>query len=297
MEFTWPIRIRVGSAFATGVILIGILSWPLGRPAEPYAAVCFETVGLSDALVLAAVAFAAGFTAYFLSWPYGRQIGILAVPAGLAVWSLRGGSMADLLKLHPELEQRETLLAAFKWEPLLWLAIVAFGFLGVVAAAWVCGRRAAEPAKKDGVAKSGMYLNNAIAFAGSVLIAQFCIRLLAQDVKIHDAHLGLVVGQPAAAQIAFGVFFAFVICGFVVKKTLDSSYVWPCLASGFVSAFVLAIYVNQKVLRYLYQALPPVFFSNACAAVLPVQMVSFGVLGSVAGYWLAVRYTYWRKHS
>ena len=142
-----------------------------------------------------------------------------------------------------------------------------------------------------------MYLNNGIAFVGSVLIAQFGIRLFAQDVEMYDAHLNSVVGQPVVAQIAFGVFVSFLIAGFVVKKTLDSGYIWPCAASAFVSVFVLSLYVDKKVLNYLHQALPPVFFSNAGASVLPVQMVSFGVLGSVAGYWLAVRYSGWRKHA
>jgi hypothetical protein len=27
-----------------------------------------------------------------------------------------------------------------------------------------------------------------------------------------------------------------------------------------------------------------------------VQMVAFGALGSVAGYWMAIRFDYWRKH-
>jgi hypothetical protein len=41
---------------------------------------------------------------------------------------------------------------------------------------------------------------------------------------------------------------------------------------------------------------PAIFFSNTIIAVLPVQMIAFGALGSVAGYWMAFRYDYWRKH-
>jgi len=25
-------------------------------------------------------------------------------------------------------------------------------------------------------------------------------------------------------------------------------------------------------------------------------MVAFGTIGSIAGYWMAIRYDYWRKH-
>jgi hypothetical protein len=38
------------------------------------------------------------------------------------------------------------------------------------------------------------------------------------------------------------------------------------------------------------------FFSNAAISILPVQMVAFGTLGSITGYWLAVRYKYRREH-
>ena len=59
-------------------------------------------------------------------------------------------------------------------------------------------------------------------------------------------------------------------------------------------AFAMHGYANNT--SYLAQAWPANFFGDVAASILPVQMVAFGALGSVAGYWMAVRYDYWRKH-
>jgi len=71
---------------------------------------------------------------YFLSWPYGREIGILAVPAGLSLWAVKTGSIASLIQMNPTVNQRQAIFAAFKWEGLFWLALVAVGFVGVLTA-------------------------------------------------------------------------------------------------------------------------------------------------------------------
>ena len=141
-----------------------------------------------------------------------------------------------------------------------------------------------------------MYLNKAIAFIGSSLIAQFCIVLLAQDVRAFDNKFGSVIAQPAVGQIAFAVVVSFALAGFMAKKFFNLSYIWPALASGFVTVFSVTVYSRQDTLQYLTQRWPAVFFSNSTLSILPVQIVAFAVLGSVLGYWVAVRYGYWRKH-
>ncbi|HUW20708.1 MAG TPA: hypothetical protein VMW16_15530 [Sedimentisphaerales bacterium] len=300
MELSWLMRLRIGAAFGTGAILIGILAWPLAAPAEPFGAVSVAggAVNLGgDAIILAGLAFLSGFIAYFLCWPYGREIGILAAPGGLAVWAIRSGSMADLIRQNPTLEQRQLLLSALKWEPLFWLAIVAVGFAGVLAARRLLPRSRVEKTNAKANTKANTYLNVAIAVIFSVLIAQFAVRVFAQDVEMADRALGSVVAQPQVGQIVFAVFVAFMIAGFVVKKFLNVGYISPAISSSFVTAFSITTYVKQGVLEHLVQCWPPVFFSNSVVSVLPIQMVAFGTLGSIAGYWLAVRYSYWRKHA
>ncbi len=104
------------------------------------------------------------------------------------------------------------------------------------------------------------------------------------------------MAQPTVGQIVFAVLVSFGLAAFVVKRFLHASYIWPTIASALVTAFAISIYVKKDVLQYLVQNWPAAFFSNAVISILPVQMVAFGTLGSIIGYWAAVRYDYWRKH-
>ncbi len=288
MELSWPMKLRIAAAAAVGVLLIGILAWPF---AEPFGEV--KAMGSNGALVLVVLAFAAGFIGYFVSWPYGRQIGILAAPSGLALWAVRSGSMAGLIQLNPTAAQRLALVASLKWEPFFWLVVVAAGFAGMLVAEKLGPSKNLATQKKS-KARPGEYLNIIIALVCSAFIAQFCIRILAQDVRLLDNTLGSVVAQPAVGQIVFAVLVSFGAAAFVAKKFLNVGYIWPSISSAFVTAFIATIYGRE--VPYLVQNWPPAFFSNSVISVLPVQMVAFGTLGSVAGYWMAIRYEYWRKH-
>ena len=129
-ELSWPAKLKVAAALLAGIVLIGLLAWPLAAPVEPFRVISVPAFG--GALALMGLAFLAGLIGYFVSWPYGREIGILAVPAGLAVWAVWCGNMTELMRLAPTLAQRQALFAALKWEPIFWLAIVAAGFGGVL---------------------------------------------------------------------------------------------------------------------------------------------------------------------
>ena len=298
MQLSWPMRLRIAAAVGAGAVLVGLLAWPLAAPPEPFGAVLAGNLSFGGKITLAALAFLAGFIGYFLSWPYGREIGILAAPSGLAIWAVRCGNMANLMRLNPTVAQRQELFAAFKFEPVFWLAIVAAGFGGVLVGQKILHPKT-EPdeTQEKPNSKSNIYLNTAIALVASVLIAQFCVGIFAKDVQIFDNKLGSVFAQPAIGQIVFAVLVSFGVAAFGVKKFLNVSYIWPTIASAFVTGFAINIYVKQDVLQHLVQRWPAVFFSNAVTSILPVQMVAFGALGSIAGYWLAVRYNYWRKYA
>ncbi len=297
MELSWLMKLRIAAAVAVGVVLIGILAWPLAAPAESFGAVLSDNLSFGGAIILAVLAFSAGFIGYFISWPHGREIGILAVPSGLAIWAVRCGNMADLMRVNPSLAQRQAVFAALKWEPIFWLAIVATGFGGVLLGQKIRSRP--EPGENEEKSNSelSIYLNPIIALVGSVLIAQFCLRIFAQDVRVFDPRLGSVMAQPAVGQIVFAVLVSFGIAAFIFKKFLNVSYIWPIAASAFVTGFAITAYLKQDILQHLVGQHPAAFFCNAVTSVLPVQMVAFGTLGSIAGYWLAVRYNHWRKHA
>jgi len=187
LELSWPMKLRIAASAATGVVLIGILAWPLAAPPEPFGIVSLTAGSMTafGAVVLAALAFLAGFIAYFLSWPYGREIGILAAPAGLAIWALRSGLMVNLIRSTPPDNHLE-LFAAIKWEPLFWLAIVAAGFAGVLLAQKVKSKPEPEKTDKKANSRTNIYVSVVIALVASVLIAQLCIRAFAQNVRLFD---------------------------------------------------------------------------------------------------------------
>jgi hypothetical protein len=282
-ELSWSAKLKVTAALLAGIILIGFFAWPLAAPVEPFGVISVPVFG--KAVTLMGLAVLTGFIGYFLSWPYGQEIGILAVPAGLAVWAVRCGNMTELIRLNPTLAHRQELFALLKWEPIFWLAIVAAGFGGVLIGRHLVSRSSSF------VPRPSFLVPRIFAVVISVFIAQFCIGIFAQDVRI-----GPVVAQPSVGQIVFAVLVSFGIAAFLVKKFLDASYVWPIAASALVTGFAVITRIRQDTLQQLVERYPPALFSSSIISILPVQMVAFGVLGSIAGYWLAVRYDYWRKH-
>jgi hypothetical protein len=297
MELSWLMRLRIAAAAAVGVLLLGFLAWPLVAPAEPFGVVSTAAVSFTDAVVLVVLACIAGFVSYFLAWPYGRQIAVLAVPSGLAFWALRSGNMAGLMLQNPTAVQRQALFASLRWEPIFWLAVVAAGLGGSLLAEKI--RKTSQPNQVEEKHNSprNIYLNASLALVGSSVVAQFCLRLFTCDISFFDSKLGQVVtAQPELGQIIFAVSASFLIAAFVVKNFLNASYIWPIVASAPVTWFAITAHCKQQILQHMQAYWPAVFFPSSTVAVSPLQMVAFGTLGSIAGYWLAVRYNYWRKY-
>jgi len=340
MELTLPLKLRIAAAVAAGVFLIGIFAWPLVDSAGSFDVVLTGSLGLGAKAALLLLAVFAGFIACLICWPYGREIGILAVPSGLAVWALRTADVTAIILQNPSVQQRHELYTSLKWDPLFWLLVVAAGFAGVILGQIITlprrydvktgdegiyqrnGRfsrtllafgdygsfagHSNETAPADGhnpvnskeksPFTTGLCLRAAAAVIASVLIAQACIAIFARDVSIFDSRLGLISAQPSLGQIVFAVFLSFGLAGFVVKLLLNRSYIWPMLACAFVTTFVNAFYLKALNLQQLAETLPLVFTPHTALAIVPVQMVSFGTLGSIAGYWMAAQYDHWRRH-
>jgi hypothetical protein len=294
-ELSWPVKLKVTATLLLGVILMGLLGWPLVAPVEPFEVI--SVPALRGAVTLLGLAVLVGFIGFFLSRPLGREIGILAVPAGLAIWAVRCDNMAELMRLNSTLPQRQALFAALKWEPIFWLAMVAAGFGGVLVGQYLVSRPSSlVPSSRQAPSIQNL-VSGIIATVVSVFIAQFCIGIFAQDIRIADPKLGSVVAQPATGQIIFAVMLSFGIAGFLVKKFLNAGYIWPIVASALVTGFTVITHLKQETLRQLVERHPPAFFPSASLSILPVQIVSFGVLGSITGYWLAVRVILQRSSS
>ena len=296
MELSLLMRLRIAASVATGVILIGVLAWPIAASSLPLKAVLAADIGVGGLITLVVLSFLTGLIAYFVSWPHGREIGILAVPSGLTIWAVRSGSMDTLLQLNPTIEQRQSIYSSFILDCTFWLVLVAVGFVGVLLAQKIMSGSHKTFKRRKPDSKSVEYLSAIIALAGTVFITQFCIKMFAQDISIADDRLGSVISQPSIGQIVFAVFISFGFAAFIVKKFLDVSYIWPAIATVFLTIFITNSYVREDVLQYFVQQWPTSFFVNSVISILPIQLVAFGSLGSVAGYWMAVRYSYWHKH-
>lgn len=294
MELTWINKLRIAAVAALGIVLIGILAWPLAAPADPLLPIRASNISLPGTLLLLVLALAIGFAGYFIAWPHGREIGILGVPFGLTIWAGRSGPMRALTQALDEPAERAALVHSLLAEPFYWLLLVAAGFVGVLLAQRL--RPAPEqPATHESPSHrpvASIYVNGLIALVVSILISQFFLGVFAQNLET-SRH---AAAQPAVGQIIFAVTAAFAVAAFVVKRFLDLSYLLPAAASLFVVAFAAAFYYRAEAIERFAQTYPATCFPHSIFAIVPVQLVALGTLGSVIGFWMAVRYDWWRKH-
>jgi len=293
MELSWVNKVRIGAVAALGMIVIGWLAWPLAAPEDPMGAVRAGQVGFGGTLVLLGLAAGVGFAGFYIAWPHGQEIGILGVPFGLTVWAIRSGSMRALTQAQAELEQRQALLSSLRFEPIYWLLIVAAGFAGVLVAQ--CVAKKSKPAAmgklKECLKPEAAGMGVAAILAGA-LVALFFAGVFAQNLTTRSD----IAAQPATGQIVFAGIMAFAAAGFVVKKFFGLSYVWCALASVLVVPFAIVTHYRGDTVQQFAETQPATFYPHAVFGLLPVQLVALGALGSVLGYWMAVRYDHWRQH-
>jgi hypothetical protein len=300
MELSIITRLKITAVLLLGILVIGILAWPLVRPGDGFGTVTSFSgdISLFDIVILALLAFIVGLAAYFVSWPHGREIGILAVPAGLCIWAGRSGEMAQLLRHNLSMLQRRSVYSALRWEGFFWLAIVAVGFAGVVLAQKIVPAkpRVSFESESDKFHTKKKYLYTVTSILSSIVVAQICISLLARNTTMFDEELGVVLGQPVVAQICFAVLIAFGFAAFLSKLLLNANYIWPALGTALLNLSVMTAAGRLCIVKSLVDNWPASFHAEAVSSILPVQLVAFGTLGSVIGFWLAIRYKYWKKH-
>lgn len=294
MELTWMNKLRITAVAALGILVIGILAWPLGAPVDPEAPVRAARLGPAGMIALLVLAFGLGFVGYFVAWPHGREIGILTVPFGLMVWAARSGPMSVLMGASRQPHEREALALSLRFEPFLWLLVVAAGFAGVLMAQYL--RSSSKPSGSPpawNYHNVNAYLTGLLALVATVLIAHFFLGVFVQDVATSRNNAS---AQPAIGQILFGILSAFAVVSFLLKKFANLSYLWPAVGAAFLIGFAQALHGNAQTLRQFAETRPATFFPESGLAILPVQLIALGTLGSILGYWIAVRYDWWRKN-
>jgi hypothetical protein len=306
MELSWLMRIRIIASLAIGAVLLGFLPWNLVRPdAGGVFALLSGSISISDLLICTGLAFIAGFLSSAICTPYGAQIGIIAAPAGLAVWGLKSAPLSKFFQMAPAVQDRIQVYSKLKFEGFIWLAIAVCGFLGAITADKIFGstglatgrRKAIElPDEIKPAFRLPEFAQIVISVIGTVFVANFLINIFAANISYSDSELGSVTAQPANLQMVFAVFIAFGLCGFFAKFFLAAKAFWPAIASVPLIYYSAITYGKNDILVHLVASWPAVFFARPVMAVLPVQMVAFGCLGAVWGYWLAVNYHLWRTH-
>ncbi len=288
---TWPIKLRIAASATVGILVMGFLAWPLIAPDNRAHVVSLITAGtgLTEVLVLLLLAFVVGLVAYFLTWPYGRHIAPLAVPAGLAVWALRSQNISKLLQLNPAPDYRQHILLAIKWESFFYLALAAAGVLAVLLAQRIKSPKQNPLPDISPSAKPAAYINAALSLLASLLLAFILITAFAQNTRFDDQILGSVVAQPAKAQICFAVTAAFALITFAAAKFLKIDYLVPACATALLTPVAVTTYLRREMLACITDRWPALFFANPLLAILPVQLVAFGSVGSVIGYYIATR--------
>ncbi|RKY05985.1 MAG: hypothetical protein DRP65_12365 [Planctomycetota bacterium] len=293
-------RLRIVGAMAVGAAVVGLLGWPVAKPTDPLGAVTLigGEFTVFEIVTCGLLAFLSGVVAYFVCYPWGRQIGPLAGSTGLAIWGIRSGDMTSLLRVNHTLAKRQELYASLRWEGFFWLLIVAAGYLGVLVADKLAGPGFVEADVRNSDNRlPNKMLSNATAVVLTILITQFAIGVLAQDVKMPDSQLGLVVGQPSVGQIAFAVFISFGLAAFIAKRFLDVSFIYPAMAAAVLTFCAITFFAaKHDILEHMVQAWPVAFFTRATCAILPLQMVAFGTVGAIAGYWMASKRRHHRQH-
>jgi len=296
MELSWLMKLRIAFTAVVGVVLIGIIAWPSQSPPDPFGSLVLKEIGTNGVVTLLVMAFISGLVSYFISWPYGREIGILAVPFGLCLWAVRTGTTGALMQMNPSLEQRTEVLSAMKWEPLFWLLVIGCGFAGVVLGQGIMSRfkKSEITPKTNPTFDKFIYLIVSVVL--SVFISVICIKIFARDLGSPNNEVETVAVQPILTQNIFAVLISFGVAAFVVKLLFNVSYIWPAISCVFVTIYAVSSYMNSRVLESFVDNYPANYFPNAIISILPVQMVTFAAIGSVIGYWMAIRYDYWRKH-
>ena len=297
MELTFLMKIRIAAVCAVGILILGFGGFGLVRPDTPLDAISLFSGNISiiDIIACAGLAFAAGAIGYFVAYPYGKQIGPLAAAAGLAAWTFRSGSMASLMQVNTTVELRQQIYAKTQLESILWIAVLAAGFLGTYSVSKLLKlKEYQEPDVLNAKPGKNQSINIAIAIVLTVVITQFFIGIFAQDVRLFDKELISVIGQPGNGQIAFAVILSFAIAAFVAKSYLSVDYIYTTISALLLVIWTVKAHANPTI-EHMTGFWPANIFPKAACAILPIQMISYAAIGSMAGHWFAIQFAYSRK--
>jgi hypothetical protein len=296
-------KLRVAIGCAAAVLVMWALGWRMVEPVDPDMGVLLAIGGRSVWAVWPGLAVLAVVVAIVGTVISGKKIstgGPLAAAVGLAVMSLRGGSMQVVLAYHADgtAATRRALMGVLIIDCVLWT--------GVMAAAWVASMLARNwlwpeaavvepaPAPKPGkgakAAAAAAASKSRAGWAATVIVVVVAVLFIwMTDARTQVA---TILRDQVIASVLAGLYLGALAARYFTGTTEPAWYVLGVPVVGLI-AYILG-YISADMSWAQGTAFQP-YASLATtpphdlARALPVEYIAVGVAGAIMGLWTGER--------
>jgi hypothetical protein len=281
-------KTRLLSAVGLAGVLLYVLGWMIAAPSDPHLPLTFVYSGRAAVAIwpaLAIVAVVAGVVGTVVSGPRLPDAGLFAGCVGLAVLSLHGGSMQDLLEAQAAntTAARQAMMLALGLDTLLWSAVLIAMWIAVLwTYHWVWGGASPAPAAKAG-APVGFARSGWAAMAATVVVALFTIWMTAGREPVANVQRGQTI-----AAVAGGLYLGAMAARYFTGVERSAWYIMSVPVVGLVAWLVGYMSADMswaqagKYQYYVYLATTPV---HDLARPLPLEYIAVGTAAVLAGFW------------
>jgi len=290
--------LRTLPAVAVAVGLLTTVGWHVAKPLDPDWAVTLTRSGrgilaIAPSLLILTIVVAAVGTA--LSGRRVPQGGVFATAIGLAMLSLRGGSMQVVLAYcgSNQAGPRRSLMVSMAIECLLWAAMLAVSWIvveGVWRWLWASGADDSGEAEAPKLQKSarGPRPGNAGPRAGwPALAVTSVVALFVIWMTIARSPVATIARGQVIASVAGGLYLGVLAARYFTGIRNPRWYVLAPLVValvGYLLGFLQADlgWAKGPLASYARLATTP---AHALARPLPIEYIAVGVAGAIAGLW------------
>lgn len=290
--------LRTLPAVAVAVALLATVGWNVAQPLDPEWAVTLtksgrSLLGIAPSLLVLLVVVAAIGTA--LSGKAVPQGGIFAAAVGLAVLSVRGGTMQVVLAYcgTEGTGSRRSLMASMAFECVLWAALLAACWLVVENVRrwlWPTASNNADESEgpKDNKKTKAKPESQSNPGAGwPALAVTSVVALFVIWVTIARTPVAMIARGQVIASVAFGLYLGVLAARYFTGITDVRWYLIAPLAValvGYLLGFLQADlgWAKGALSSYARLATTP---AHALARPLPIEYIAVGVAGAIAGLW------------
>lgn len=309
-------KTRFLAAIAAASLLLYTMGWMVARPVDPELALTFVRSGRAIPAIwptLAVLTVVAGILGTVLAGPRLPEAGLFAAAFGLAMLSLRGGSMQIMLASEQATAapERQAFMTALALDCVLWTAIMVATWLAVTwACQWVWANNrptgqvqpdppAQNPGPKpgtgagakteSGAGKAPKTRLDALSRGGwSALVVTgvvgiFVVWLTVGRTPVANVHRGQTI-----AAIAAGLYLGAMAGRYFTGVRDVRWYLLAVPAVGLTAYLVGYLSADMNWAQgtqyqyYIYLATTP---THDLARPLPIEYVAVGTAAALAGYW------------